>query len=47
MRKNLHSKILKGKPKEQYLNTILKSYSLLIIPLINAFIFKLIAYRGT
>ena len=28
MRKNPPSKILKGKPKEQYLSTVLKSYSL-------------------
>ena len=47
MRKNPHSRILKEKPKEQYLNTVPKFYSLLIIPLINAFIFKFIAYRGT
>ena len=26
MRKNLHDKILKGKPKEQHLNTIPNSY---------------------
>ena len=28
MRKNSHSKILKGKPKEQHLNTVPKSCSL-------------------
>ena len=27
MRKNLYGKILKGKPKEQHLSTVYKSYS--------------------
>ena len=31
MRKNLHSKILREKPNEQYLNIILKSYLILIM----------------
>ena len=29
MRKNPHSKILKREPKEQHLNTVSKSYSIL------------------
>ena len=33
MRKNPHGKILKGKPKEQHLSTVYKSYPIIIISL--------------